>query len=98
VLKGHRVIELARGQSRTRQRFSIAHELGHHLLHHCHGENDLAEKEANIFAGALLAPGSWLARDVASGLTSTSLAKKYEVSREVIFIAAKDARLLGRLT
>ncbi|MEK6274662.1 MAG: ImmA/IrrE family metallo-endopeptidase [Actinomycetota bacterium] len=97
VVDGGRVIELASGQPRTRQRFSIAHELGHHLLKHRHGESDVAEKQANIFAGALLAPGAWLARDLATGHTSASLAEKYQVSKEVIFIAAKDARLLGRL-
>lgn len=51
-----------------RNRFSIAHELGHYLLHYlCHGrkdemraarsgENTRIEWEANWFAGALLMP------------------------------------------
>src|SRR5437868_3048945 len=30
-------IELAQGQSLPRQRFSLAHELGHHVLRHRHG-------------------------------------------------------------
>jgi hypothetical protein len=92
-----RAIELAAGQARVRQRFSLAHELGHHLLGHRHGESDLAERQANIFAGALLVPPTWLRRDVASGMAADVLAARYEVSREVIFIALKDGRLLKKL-
>jgi hypothetical protein len=92
-----RFIELAAGQARIRHRFSLAHELGHHLLGHRHGESELAERQANIFAGALLVPPTWLRRDVASGLTAEALAARYEVSREVIFIALKDGRLLNKL-
>jgi Zn-dependent peptidase ImmA (M78 family) len=92
-----RVIELAAGQAHTRHRFSIAHELGHFHLGHRHGENALAEKQANIFAGALLAPGQWLTRDLPKFSTAAALASRYDVSREVIFYAAKDARLLSRL-
>ena len=91
------IIELASGQAWVRHRFSLAHELGHHLLGHRHGESDLAEKQANIFAGALLVPPSWLRKDVASGMTAEALASRYDVSREVIFIAVKDAGLLKKL-
>ncbi len=91
------LIELASGQARVRHRFSLAHELGHHLLGHRHGESGLAERQANVFAGALLVPPMWLRRDVASGMTAEALATRYDVSREVIFIAVKDARLLKKL-
>jgi hypothetical protein len=97
VIDGRHIIELATGQAQVRQRFSIAHEIGHHLLGHRHGESDLAERQAHIFAGALLVPPTWLRRDLADGATADSLARRYDVSREVIFIAAKDARLLKRL-
>ena len=92
-----RIIELATGQARVRQRFSLAHELGHHLLGHRHGESDVAERQANIFAGALLVPPAWLRRDVASGMTAEELSTRYDVSREVMFIAVQDARLLKKL-
>jgi len=92
-----RVIELAAGQARVRHRFSLAHELGHHLLGHRHGESKLAERQANIFAGALLVPPTWLRRDVAGGMTAEALAARYQVSREVLFIALKDGRLLKKL-
>lgn len=39
----------------NRPRFSLMHELGHIILEH-QGEDDEQEKEANMFAGMLLAP------------------------------------------
>lgn len=91
------IIELASGQAKVRHRFSIAHELGHACLGHRHGETEVAEQEANTFAGALLVPQSWLKRDIAHFTTVLALAERFEVSREVIFIAAQRARLLDRL-
>jgi hypothetical protein len=92
-----RVIELASDQARVRHRFSIAHELGHATLGHRHGETEVAEQEANAFAGALLVPRAWLKRDVARFSTVPALAGRYNVSREVIFIAAQGAGLLEGL-
>jgi Zn-dependent peptidase ImmA (M78 family) len=92
-----RMIELASGQARVRHRFSIAHELGHFSLGHRHGESDVAEQEANTFAGALLVPRAWLKRDIERFATVDELARRFDVSREVLFIALKDARLLDRL-
>ena len=92
-----RVIELAAGQAQVRHRFSIAHELGHASLGHRHGETEVAEQEANAFASALLVPQSWLKRDIRMFTTVAALADRYEVSRDVIFIAAQRARLLDRL-
>lgn len=91
------VIEVARDQAGVRRRFSIAHELGHHCLGHAHGDSSVAESQANIFAGALLAPGSWLRHDLPLYRTPDALAQRYQVSREVIFIALKDARLLNKI-
>ena len=92
-----KVIQLARGQAAVRHRFSIAHELGHHFLGHSHGEAESAEIEANVFAGELVIPRSWLTRDLKQGLTVAELVQRYQVSREVVFIAAKEGRLLGCL-
>jgi Zn-dependent peptidase ImmA (M78 family) len=92
-----RVIELAAGQARVRHRFSVAHELGHSSLGHRHGETDGAEQEANAFASALLVPQSWLKRDLGSFPTVAALAERYDVSRDVVLIAAERARLLDRL-
>lgn len=47
------------GKPGDRQRFTIAHELGHIILHRYRKPDDrkLAEQEAHDFAGALLLPG-----------------------------------------
>lgn len=63
----NRVIVVNSFDSAARQRFTIAHELGHYILHkgekelYAHrdvGENNLTEREANIFASNLLMPES----------------------------------------
>jgi Zn-dependent peptidase ImmA (M78 family) len=91
-----KLIEVAARQPLVRQRFSIAHELGHFCLGHSHQDDSrVAEQEANIFAGGLLVPRAWLKRDIKTIATVVTLAERYEVSREVMFIALKDARLLG---
>lgn len=93
-----KAMELAPGQPRVRQRFSMAHELGHHVLGHALEPTPVAEAEANTFAGALLVPREWLARDLkGERMTAAALAQRYDVSQEVIFIAVKDGRLLQRL-
>ena len=97
VSGANRVIEVASGQARVRHRFSIAHELGHASLGHRHGETEVVEQEANAFAGALLVPQSWLKRDIDTFTTVSALADRYEVSCDVIFIAAQRARFLDRL-
>lgn len=59
-----------------RQRFSMAHELGHLVLHR---RRDVparqAEREANRFAGALLMPSHEALRAIAPAATLTSLAR-----------------------
>lgn len=97
IIDSRKVIELARGQADVRHRFSIAHELGHHFLGHRHNEHRAGETEANIFAGELLVPRTWLRRDLQRSLTVVELTGRYQVSREVLFIVARDARLLNRL-
>ncbi len=58
----HPIIFIPRCIPKVRQRFSIAHELGHILLGHPpsllyeRNKNDLEEREANIFASELLMP------------------------------------------
>jgi hypothetical protein len=100
-------------ESRRGLRFSIAHEIGHFLLHP-HGdifsihEDELRheyaqdphkelEDEADYFASVLLVPPAWLKQDVAEGMAPDALVERYDVSREVVFIALKDHRLLNRV-
>lgn len=50
-----KVIEVSADDPPVRKRFSVAHELGHHFLGTRHGDGPLAEREADAFAGELLA-------------------------------------------
>jgi Zn-dependent peptidase ImmA (M78 family)/transcriptional regulator with XRE-family HTH domain len=55
---GRPLICFTRGQPGDRQRFTVAHELGHLALHQLRTpqSQSVAEREANDFAGALLLP------------------------------------------
>lgn len=73
-------IGINKNQSLTRQRFSIAHELGHYLCGHSVYDEDgkmledsnfdftnplhVQEKEANMFASELLIPKEFLEKDL----------------------------------
>lgn len=95
----------------TRQRFSIAHEIGHYLLgHEAYDDSNVhvndrpsylnaynrQEGEANEFAAELLMPAASLRRDVAEyGLNVPKLAKRYQVSEQAMWIQLLDLNLTG---
>lgn len=76
-----RLLIVARTEYWSRQRFSIAHELGHLLAHDAqeliaepvdgHGA-DLTEKRANAFAAAFLMPERFLRAETAVGIDQAS--------------------------
>lgn len=81
----------------VRQRFSLAHELGHYFLDHPTAddelpgdeglaERDIYESEANEFAAELLVPRSLLKTVLENMKDIESLTKCFEVSRHVIAI------------
>lgn len=88
--------------SLARQRFTIAHEMGHHLLHRDRGRDvlyrrdldqpdaaeSLIEKEANWFAAALLMPEHCVARF--SVKNPDVLKKKFEVSHSAMKFRLKN--------
>lgn len=93
-------------QAITRRRFSLAHELCHHLLHQDQSIFDdyvtidspptatgnasskhPMEVEADIFAGELLVPLSFLKTHFRSGLTAADVARTFAVSEHVASIA-----------
>ncbi|HVA88008.1 MAG TPA: ImmA/IrrE family metallo-endopeptidase [Candidatus Saccharimonadales bacterium] len=96
----------------VRQRFSIAHELGHYLSGHepyDHGTTHVEgrpsyldpqnrlEVEANEFAAELLMPDTFLRRDVAQiGLDVPVLAKRFGVSEQAMWIQIIDLGLASR--
>jgi len=91
---------------RNRQRFTVAHEIGHIVLHSADSANkedqpsqNEQEREANAFANALLVPREHLKKFLKNKDKSlTDICKKYEVSREVATIAVMSQRgLLNKL-
>lgn len=82
----------------VRQRFTIAHELGHYILsHHDHFHIDLAdahgnppgynwqdERTANEFAAAALMPSEMVTRYYETDAGLEKLARRFKVSREAM--------------
>lgn len=92
-----KVIEVNADDPPVRQRFSVAHELGHHFLGTRHGDEPLAEQEANAFAGELLVPSHMLESAMEHTTETRELVKIFTVSRQVLEIAAKHHRRFDRL-
>lgn len=88
-----------------RNRFTVAHEIGHLLFNHtCSGagvsfeDSRIHEKEAHEFAAELLMPLEYLKSDLKSGLKDfEELSQKYWVSKEALGwrIANPQTRLLS---
>ncbi len=80
-----------------RQRFSIAHELGHILLD---VNEELEEKAAHRFAGAFLFPQSMAFMELGEHRTQISLSEldllknKYGISMQAILHRAKDLNII----
>ena len=100
---GHALIGVSSSESSVRQRFTIAHELGHYFLHpnkdafvdFRDNKNGIArtprEREANMFAAALLMPRAVLLRDfkamARNGFSDDDLpvlAKRFSVSEDAM--------------
>ena len=101
------IIALALGEKpRERLRFDMAHELGHILMHAWGESNEdiekeefnLREKQANIFAGALLLPAESFGKDVAPYATNIdfyrSLKKKWGVSMQAMMYRARQLEII----
>ena len=102
---GDFVIYLPRVTSSRRDRFTIAHELGHYFLHYLHpkregparfgrGERNNIETQANVFASSLLMPeaefrAAW-GRHAGNLL---SLARQFEVSPAAVEVRAQVLNL-----
>ncbi|MEK6328470.1 MAG: ImmA/IrrE family metallo-endopeptidase [Actinomycetota bacterium] len=91
-------IQLAAGDSEVRKRFTIAHELGHHVLETAHGSGSHAEAEADVFAGELLVPGPQLLDAMKTIRSVDELARIFQVSRPAARIAAEQHRKGGLLS
>ena len=83
-----------------RQRFSLGHELGHHLLRHS-PEFELSQEDAKIcnreadeFSGELLVPLELLKKALKSTKDLSELSDLFNVSRDVITIRLINQNLL----
>lgn len=91
----------------VRQRFTLAHELGHFLLGHNglnasyetgRNWNSREEQEAKCFAGELLVPYELLKDDIKNKITNVKvLAGRYWVSEEAMWYRLKDCKLTSKV-
>lgn len=92
-------------QHQHRQRFTVAHEIGHLLLGHTSGDlildlnSDKPERiEANQFAAELLMPLAMLKNDFKNGIKNAKdIAKLYNVSEEAVWWRLIDCGLISKI-
>lgn len=85
--------------TRQRQQFSIAHELGHMILHRNMEEiTESMEKEADEFAGCFLMPERAIRADLIRNNADyfVDLSKKWRVSPQALVERCRNLKLLGR--
>ncbi|MCU1486036.1 MAG: helix-turn-helix domain protein [Actinomycetia bacterium] len=101
-LGGRPIIVYSRDDPGDRQRFTIAHELGHLVMHTPARADELdvddAEREANRFAGALLLPREAAMEAMRAPLTLTTLAHVKATYGASIGMCAHRARDLGLIS
>ncbi len=98
--KNNPMILINKKDNLLRQRFTIAHEIGHFLLHDSNSkiyfdypiENSKIEREANTFAASLLLPDFLLKRYLSLSLEKIS--NIFYVSRKVTEIRLREFKIL----
>lgn len=110
IVEGQKIIGVNEKHSETRQRYTIAHELGHFLNGHQHYQTSYVddhtrfydphfhqEKEADLFASELLMPKDLLEKDVADiGIDTVKLSEKYQVSEQSMIIRLTSTGLMNK--
>lgn len=95
-------ISLSQFTSTARDTFTLAHELGHYVLHSKSGKipikvsrygSDRVEWEANWFAAAFLMPATAFRAAMAEGLGPRQTAEKFQTSVEAVRIRAEELGL-----
>lgn len=90
----------------NRQRFTVAHEIGHFIMGHTNHNNNnynfddsnLEEIEANQFAAELLMPLKFIEKDFSNGIKDVKiLAKNYKVSEEMAWRRMINSGLVDKL-
>ncbi|MBA3474909.1 MAG: XRE family transcriptional regulator [Rubrobacter sp.] len=92
------VIVIASEAPGDRLRYSVAHELGHLVLHRSlQGELKVIDQEANRFAGALLMPEAAMRQELVPPVSLTSLAElkvRWGVSIQALAGRARDLGII----
>lgn len=104
-----KIIAVNKNNHEVRQRFTIAHELGHYLSGHSNFSHEETfvdpdkkyldprhrdEDEADEFAAELLMPENMLKKDVLENkLDAITLAKKYNVSEQAMWLQLINLKL-----
>jgi len=95
-------IFLSQFTTSARDTFTLAHELGHYVLHSESGQKPIKvsrhgssrlEWEANWFAAGFLMPTDAVTKAIRQGVTAQQLAEKFQTSVSAINIRAKSLGL-----
>ncbi|WP_158807794.1 ImmA/IrrE family metallo-endopeptidase [Beijerinckia sp. L45] len=91
----------------NRQRFTLAHEIAHFIMHRDLIENgvtdsvmyrssmsDMFEKQANKKAADILMPAPLVRREWASGIEPETIARRFEVSESAMKISLRSLDLI----
>jgi Zn-dependent peptidase ImmA (M78 family)/DNA-binding XRE family transcriptional regulator len=92
------VIVVASGKPGDRLRSSVAHELGHIVLHRgLHGDVTAMENEANLFAGAFLLPEQPMREQISGSFNLPVAARmklRWAVSMQLLIRRARDLGII----
>lgn len=87
-----------------RQRFTVAHEIGHLVLGHTQNNynfdldcNKPEEREANVFAAELLIPAEMLKKDISDNIDVEKLSTRYFISKECLWWKINEEKLLNKI-
>ena len=93
------VLAIATGRSGDRLRFSLAHDLGHLMMHHdTVGASKQKEAEASRFAAELLLPASSMRQEISTPVTLTTLAPmkpRWGASIQTLIRRARDLEIIS---
>ncbi|WP_329059332.1 XRE family transcriptional regulator [Streptomyces sp. NBC_01453] len=91
------LVLLAAGAPADRRRFSLAHELGHLVMHHV-PDDAMQEKEADAFAAEFLMPARDIRPALTAGVSLGRLAELKQTWRVSMAALLKRAQTLNTLT
>lgn len=91
-------VALSKGVPGDRMRYSLAHELGHLVMHSTlKGSVEAVEREANRFAAEFLMPGDGIRQEVLAPVTLTTLAElkpRWGAAMQALALRARDLGII----